>query len=386
MQDDSQTLRKFQPIGQYKRPPMPTDESLRRAGWKLWRRFRGIPKRDPFIANESLALANENQLDKLAAPPACGPLSDELTQTFTDWLATPEPAHWVQLVVLPPCDQNDVLRTWAMANEHPIVEPPSRMSLLCHKPDAIELDDSQKLLIIPRLERWFLRHHQGLRQIQKLLDQLACKRQHCIVGCNSWAWSYLSKALQTQLVLPTPLTFEAFDKDRLKAWLYDLSMSDDHTHTFRFAKNGNVIFGEDSNPSATNDYFATLAARSLGIPWVAWHQWRKSLMLGSAANHKVKEKFPQERTVWLADVAEMHVPQDDMQAGLLMLQSLLIHDRLTPAELVATVPGIQRSNVLSAMLEAGIIYREGDELRCGPAAYPAIRQILSVEGFPGNPL
>ena len=365
---------------------MPTDESLRRAGWKLWRRLRDNPQIDPFIADESLSLANKTQLDKLAAPPACGPLLDELTNTFADWLATPEPAHWVQLVVLPPCDQNDVLRSWAIANEHPIVEPPSRASLICRKPDAIELDHSQKLLIVPRLERWFLRHHQGLNQLQQLLDQLADIQQHCIVGCNSWAWSYLSKAMQTQLVLPTPLTFEAFDRDRLSAWLYDLSVSDDLSSTFRFAKNGDEIFGEQAKSKATADYFATLAAHSLGIPWVAWHQWRRSLKLSSAADHKVKERFTHERTVWVADLAELQVPRDDMQAGLLMLQSLLIHDRLTAAELAATIPGIQYSNVLSALLEAGIVYRDGDELRCVPAAYPAIRQSLSVAGFPGNPL
>ena len=61
---------------------MPTDESLRRAGWKLWRRLRDNPQIDPFIADESLSLANKTQLDKVAAPPACGQLLDELTDTF----------------------------------------------------------------------------------------------------------------------------------------------------------------------------------------------------------------------------------------------------------------------------------------------------------------
>ncbi len=385
-QDDSAKLRKFQPIGQFNRPPMPTDESLRRAGWKLWRHLRGNPKSDPFIADESLSLANKNQLDKLAAPPACGPLLDELTSTFADWLATPEPAHWVQLVVLPPCDHNDVLRSWAMANKHFIVEPPERTSLLCSKPSKIELDGSQDLLVLPRMEHWFLRHHLGLNQLQQLLNQLVDIKQHCIVGCNSWAWSYLSKAIQTQLVLPRPLMFEAFDRDRLKSWLTDLSTSDDHSNTFRFAKSGTEIFGEQAKPRAADDYFATLAARSLGIPWVAWHQWRRSLKLSSEADDKFKERFPHERTVWVAEVGDFSIPSDDMQAGLLILQSLLIHDRLTAVELAATVPGVQCSNVLSALLDAEIVYRDGHELRCVPAAYPAVRASLLAAGFPGDPL
>ncbi len=365
---------------------MPTDESLRRVGWRLWRRLRGNPRIDPFIAAESLSLANAKQLDKLAAPPACGPLLDELTSTFADWLATTEPAHWVQLVVLPPCDQSDVLRSWAVANKHPIVEPPERTSLLCRKPCEVELDGSQSLLVFPRLEHWFLRHHLGLNQLQQLLNQLVEIEQHCIVGCNSWAWSYLSKALQTQLVLPSPLTFEAFDKDRLRNWLTDLSTSDDHSSTFRFAKSGTEVHGEQANPKVTDDYFAKLAARSLGIPWVAWHQWRRSLRISSEADHKVEERFPHERTVWVADLADVRIPSDNMQAGLLMLQSLLIHDRLTAAELAATVPDIQCSNVLSALLNAEIVYRDGHELRCDPAAYPAVRANLLAAGFPGDPL
>lgn len=348
--------------------------------------MRGNPKRDPFIADESLSMANKKQLDKLAAPPACGPLLDELTHTFADWLATPEPAQWVQLVVLPPCDQNDVLRSWAMANKYPIVEPPRRTSLLCSKPEVIELDGSQGPLVVPRIEHWFLRHHQGLNQLQQLLNQLVNIKQHCIVGCNSWAWSYLSKAVQTQLVLHTPLTFEAFDRERLAAWLSELSASEDHSSTFRLAKNGKEIFGEQDAGRATDDYFATLAARSLGIPWVAWHQWRRSLKLSAEADHKFKEKFPNERTVWVAEAGEFRIPSDDVQAGLLMLQSLLIHERLTASELAATVPGIQCSNVLSALLDAGILYRDGDDLRCTPAAYPAVRERLLAAGFPGNPL
>lgn len=383
--------KKFQPTHQFKRPSMPTDESLRRMGWRLWRRLRGTKQSDPFIAEQSLSLADEHQLDRLAAPPACGPVLEEMTATFTDWLATSEPARWVQVVVLPPCDQSDVLRCWASANGHRIVEPPSRGELLDGHVKQLELseingDKTPGLIVIPRLERWFLRHHCGLDKLQRLLDQLATLERHCIVGCNSWAWSYLTKAVQTPLVLPTPLTFQAFDRERLMTWLSELSLSDARDHVFRFTSNGEMVFGEDAKKKISDDYFATLAAHSLGIPWVAWHQWRGGLKIGPEADSRIKQKFPKEKTVWVAEMAELPVPGDNMDAGLLMLQSLLIHDRLTPPELNQTIPGIQRSNVLSALLEAKVVYRDGDSLRCAPAAYPAIRNNLSAAGFPTDKL
>ncbi|MEZ6078076.1 MAG: hypothetical protein R3C56_21115 [Pirellulaceae bacterium] len=57
--------------------------------------------------------------------------------------------------------------------------------------------------------------------------------------------------------------------------------------------------------------------------------------------------------MWVADLAEVGIPSDNMQVGLLMLQSLLIHDRLTAAELAATVPDIQCSNVLKRATRCG---------------------------------
>ena len=382
---------KFQPIQHFKRPSMPTDESLRRLGWRIWRRMRGTKHKDPFIAEQALSLADEHQLNQLAAPPACGPILAEMTATFADWLATPEPARWVQVVVLPPCDQSDVLRCWAADNGHRIVEPPSRGELLDGDVKQAEFDEltadkTPGLIVIPRLERWFLRHHCGLNKLQRLLDQLATLERHCIVGCNSWAWSYLTKAVQTPLVLPTPLTFQAFDGERLTKWLSELSMPDEPAHVFRFTSSGDRVFGEDAKKKISDDYFATLAAHSLGIPWVAWHQWRRVLKIGPEADSRIKQKFPQEETVWVAEAAEIPVPSDNVDAGLLMLQSLLIHDRLTPPELNQTIPGIQRSNVLSSLLEAKVIYRDGDSLRCAPAAYPAIRNSLSAAGFPTDKL
>lgn len=362
---------------------MPTDQSLRRWGWKLLRP-RQVDNGDPFIADKTLQLADQLQLNQFAAPPACGPLYEELTLTFKDWLATENPTHRIQLVLLPPCEQGDMMRRWGELNGYSVVEPPPRAALLSRPQESLQCDNKAQMLIVPRLERWFLRHHNGLHHVQQLIDHLTTLQQHCIISCSSWAWSYLSKAMQTHLVLPTPLTFVAFDKQRLVTWLGELAESDDQQSVFRFSSNGAEVFGEKASQRASQDYFATLAARSLGIPWVAWHQWRLSLKLSPQSDQNITEKFPDERTVWISDRKEFRVPDSD--ASLMILQAILIHDRLTMAELDITVPGIQRSNVLASLHKLGLIEEDQQGLRCTPSAYPAIREGLSAAGFPPDPL
>ena len=268
MEDETteDSTKPFRSLSQYAFPSMPTDESIRRVGWDLWRRWRGKQIDDPFIADDSLNVADRNLLDQLAAPPAYGPLLAELRVTFEDWFNDPDPANCVQLVALPPCDQGNLLQSWADTDGHTVVESPARESLLVRETDPIRLPQTQSLLVVPKLERWFLRHHNGLGSVQQLLDQLATAKRHCVIGCNTWAWSYLSKAIQTDLVLPSPMTFKPFDGARLKRWIEQLASANDSSTVFRFSESGNTVFGDDAKLNKTDDFFATTAARSLGSP------------------------------------------------------------------------------------------------------------------------
>ncbi len=380
-------LRSFQATKAYSVPKMPTDESLRRVGWKLWRWRQGKTDQDPFIDDESLNLANDDQLDHLVAGPACGPLLDELDLTFDDWIAGSSCNHRVQLVVIPPCDREDILSTWARSKGHRLVEPPPRETLMASQAPTLRFNESANLLVVPRLERWFLRHHNGLQAMERLLEMVQSTQQQIIVGCNSWAYHFLRKAVQTDLVFSTSLTFQPFDKDRLANWFSRLSASEDSRKSvFRFSDSGETIFGDEAPKRKSDDYFATLAARSRGAPWVAWHLWRQSLKLGPNQDADLEQKFPTERTVWVSKLRELSMPSDEVDAGLLILQALLIHDRLTPTELATMVPNIQRSNVLAAILRAGFVRRDGESFCCEPAAYPVIRERLVGAGFPAPAL
>lgn len=375
---------KFQPLGEFTLPPTPADETIRRFAENIWRTLRR-EKEDPFISDDSLRIATTRKLNKIVPPPACGPLLAEMKETFSDWTQDAEPAHWMQLIVLPPCDHSNVVRSWATQGGHVIIEPPDRESILNGTAD-VDLPEAtgDGVIVIPRLEEWFIRHRNGLKLLRRLLDHLAMMQRHCVIGCNSWAWGFFEKTVGADLVLPIGVTLHAFDADRLHAWFSHLVESGEaEGKVFRLNKNGEDIFrlsGDEG--SAKSDYLMTLAARSLGIPWVAWHLWRSSLRLAPKDNNRIADQFPGEQALWVAELDDFHLPKNHVSTALLALHALLLHHSLTAEELSIVLPSVDESNLLVALLEAEFVERDGDNYYCCPTAYPTIRQCLNDAGFP----
>ncbi len=357
---------------------MAADESIRNFSWKIWKRFGGKDE-DPFISEDSLKWASDKHSAGIESPPACGPIMEEMQATFAEWICDPNPSRWLQLVVLPPADTNDLLRTWAIEHDHRIIDPPPRESLLDHsKVASVPLDCENTLVVIPQLERWFLRHQDGMMHVRRLLLQASKTKRHLIIGCNSWAWQFLNKAVSAGRLLPLGLTFNAFDADRLRNWLMPLSQSDNASeYVFRQSKNGLI---------ADSDYFAKLAARSLGIPWIAWHLWHRAIRVRPSDQNIGHPKFPDEQTRWVSELEDLSLPIEDVDAALLTLQALLIHGGLTEEELDLATPSVDASNVLPSLVEADFVAHQNDGFQCKPDAYPAIRSRLVSAGFPEDKL
>ncbi len=378
MSDPADKPLTFNTLGHYDYPATPADESIRRIGWQLWKYFEK-DEEDPFISEDSLKWANKQRLDYIAAPPACRPVMDEMQATFADWINDTQPSRWLQLVVLPPGDTNDVVQSWASDHGHHVVTPPPRDEMLqggLHVELPIDCDGP--LIVIPRLEHWFLRHQDGMQQVRELLRQAAQAKRHCVIGCNSWAWQFLKKSIGAGRLLPLGLTLNAFDADRLRSWLMDLAKADGQSaHVFRFSESGSKL---------GSDYFAKLAARSLGIPWVAWQLWRRALRLGPSQERRDEQKFPDEQTLWLSELDDFRLPRHDVNVALLTLHALLIHENLTSEQLDLVTPSLDASNVLPSLVEAEFIESHEGRYRCVPAVYPAIRSRLIDAGFPKDTL
>ena len=403
----------LRPTGTYRAPAMPAEDAVR----SLWTRLkqllrRGEPEDAPRIAEDRLQHAAGDLLDALAPAPDCGPLQRELDAALADWAAGRPPAGpagadaaRVQLLVLPPGDADvdgaggGVVAAWARRHDLDVLPDPDRDALT--RGDVPDLSAVGELgtgpLVVPRLERWFLRRHDGLTAARALLGAADRSGRPLLIGCNSWAWAFLSKAADANMTLPGGRTFAAFDAARLRSWFRELAAGGQRgAVSFRLTATGRPVLDGDGEPA--DNYFRTLAAHSLGVPWVAWHLWRRSLRSEKtsgetsrpAAGGAGDAEAPAERkTLWVTALEEFTLPTRHEPGALLILQALLIHGRLTADELRGVIPATPTAALLAALTGAGFVRRGGagfEELSVAPAAYPAVRAGLSAAGFPVDKL
>ena len=389
-------LKPFLPVGEYKLPPLPADESARLYFKRLTKAFRKKTEK-PFIESAELEEALAEILDDVVSPPACGTLIDELELTVGKWAKDPTDSMRMKLIVLPPCDRNGVVEAWALRHGHKLVPPPARNSLLgSDEPELPDFSSEGELLVIPRLEEYFLRHFRGMETVRRLLSEVTSGKRRCLIGCDSFAWKYLSVTLGADLALPTGLVFQPFDELRLHHWFSQLK-DDASTRgmEFRLSKNGQDIMETDANGKPKSDFLKRLASRSLGIPWIAWHLWRRSLRSAREHGEDGVEKNDEDEggnerpdpldtvssTLWVVDAGDFSLPKEQRQASLMVLHAVLIHGALTVEELRQVLPLVGESFVIAALARDGFVELEGDHIRCRPAAYPSIRSELSSSGF-----
>ncbi len=359
---------------------MPTDVAGRRLLAWAWRQVKKDDDEKPFVTESELDAATRKTLEDVAAPPACGPLLADFDEHFGDVNTGQFNEKLVQLVLLPPGDRNDVLGSWAKSHQLQILSPPDREALVSGASMPLN-ETSADLLIIPQLERWFLRHEDGLfavRQVLDLIDSANCK---FVIGCNTWAWDFLCKATQANLVLPAGKTFQPFGAKELREWFCSLEESGDAKWQFRLASNGDDLFVENS---ATDHFFASLAADSLGIPWVAWHRWRRSLRSqhSRVRGGELKPDSNEGNTLFVSPIPTFNLPPNQLEHATLLLHALLVHGSLTLQELRRVVPIVGDVRVISALTTAGFIRRSETDLQVVPTAYPEIRRELINAGFP----
>lgn len=241
------------------------------------------------------------------------------------------------------------------------------------------------MLVIPRLEEWFLRHRDGFGAIRALMQALAGTERRCLVGCGAHAWAFLDRAVSIGLQLPVPLTFRPFDAERLRRWLSDLAATaPGDVETFRLSTTGEDVLREGDDDKSGSDFIRLLASRSHGIPWVAWSLWRGALRDTpdeEEANGDLPER-DDDRTLWVASLREYVLPRGAEREALAVLHALLIHGSLDAERLRLTLPLVGGTNVLPALSEAGFVARECGLYRCVAAAYPKIRQQLANAGHP----
>lgn len=384
-------------LGDYKAPAMPTEHALRGAWARLKQRMSGADDA-PLLAHAGLQASTWAAAADGADSPDCQPLLQALDAALGAWAHDAGAQPRLRLLIVPPCDTAATLETWARTRGHAVLPQPERIDLMGQVPTGHGcISNGDGLLVIPALAQWFLRQRNGMHALRSLLTNLAHSERRCVVGCDSWAWRYIVKSAGADLSLPRPQTFEPFDARRLRDWFAARARdSEGITPTFRLADSGDDVLACNGNGKGDgNDngepscaFLRQLAARSGGIPWVAWRLWRAGLKVNVGpmplSDRATQATANDARTVWVVNADDITLPTSNEDRSLLVLQALLIHGALTPAELDAVLPATGEPDMLAALLASGHLQRDavGGRYRVDPAAYPGVRRALLAADFP----
>ncbi len=393
-------LKPFQPLDEYQSPSKPTTETLRSLFAKFTKLFRRHGK-TPFLAPDRMQAASEELLDLVTKAPDSRWLCDELSLTLEDFMAKPRTIDNVRFFVMPPWNDTDLIRDWGEENNCRLLEPPDRDAILEHGERLLDFPDlkDDEVLVVPELERWYLRHADGLGLVEALLRRIEQSRARVVVSCNTWAWAYLARVLETGRALPRPLTFVAFDGERLQVWLRQLAQDETGRDTIiRFSGTGSRVFppvdGADDEASTNidqvNSFFANLAAESLGIPWIARHMWRSCLYHRDDGDDAEEEAarfaaLDDPQTLWVSTSNSFDLSQEIDTTTLLVAHSLMLHGPLTLRQLEQLVPITAHVAILNALDSYGLAHRAD----CGswsmtPVGYPFVRRKLIAAGLPDD--
>lgn len=296
------------------------------------------------------------------------------------------PASKVIFVVGPPfCGHAEIVSAWAERHKARQIDPPSPAQILSGERQWLPPWDKQVTWALPRLERCFLRHANGLALVRQLLEDVAMGRAGTgLIGCDSWAWAFL------QRVWPVPqgdaLVLQALDAERLQRLLVHLSPTDlGGKLLFRDARSGRVALTVPWGGEARSEEIAQLAAHCRGNPGLAREYWRARLRTepdtdaAESAADDAAEVAPDERVVWLSTSQNSPgLPSGADEDIALLLHALLLHGGLSGAMLTEVLPLPQHQCLaLLVRLERQALV----ELRNGcwfvtPLAYTQVRTSL----------
>lgn len=396
---DAQELWRFIPLHDFDAPPEPPGETVRSTLISLWERLneRARNSENEEAEHEELQSVPPGLLGWIAPEPNW---QEQCTAAIDDalehWLQTEdEEAGQKMLVAAPHSNVADMAIQWSRAHEYAVIKPPTPTQILENDPQWMEQWTHNKAsrLVFPWLERCYLRHHNGLDLARRLLDWLWATKKPCLLVSDSWAWCYLSRIYPLDVITPHPLTLAPLKAQLLNYWFAALARRDQRDHfIFRQEDNGEAIVRsqEKETTESPHSYLRHLAARSRGIPGVAWAIWRHSLQINDehAIKEQVREKAAVDQgvTIWITPWDKLNLPDVNNKVSgdeSFVLHSLLLHNGL-PEELIPQLLPLSPARTLQALRHLqflGLVERGRHGWQVAPLAYPSVRSHLRTEGY-----
>lgn len=380
--DDPQDRTTLIPLSQYVAPAAPTRDTLQRllAQTRGWWPGRRADAAAPAGRPDTIA-PDAGALDTVAGPPADTPAVDTLEQGLRDWPAGAGTVPRRALIALGPGDTTHPVADWAARHGHAVLDPPASDTLMTSRPDPPALTGNGPL-VIPDLASWFRRHRHGLHGIRMLLDRIADTDRPVLAACNSWTWAFLAMAVDGAALWPQPLTLPACEAADLRAWFARLRARDGQQRAIVDTHTGDDILAGDAE-IPVHESLAVLAARSRGIPWIAWQLWRAGLRHEQPETATTADLKAATSRFRFEPPAEPVLPEYRRDETLLILHALLIHGALRAGELSCVLPFETPRRLLHGLHDAGFLRRtDSSHWYCAPTAYPVVLGALQAAGFP----
>ena len=404
MEAVSETNENIQPLWQmvslsdYVLPLAPTREAAAKGITAFWRLIHSenVKQKPPEKTEDQLFTFSETELARLVPAIDWHLGAESLDVKLKDWLTQKNKNSPICFLIGPPYGGHAyILNRWAEMHRMPVIEPPAPEQILTQDESWFsDWSDNERTWVLPSLERCYLRHADGLTVARRFFERaLSGKLGSGLVGCDSWAWSFFKKVWSVPQ--PAVLALQAFDSERLKAYLGELAVSSTlRPLRFRESDNGRDILStsgvENIAVSETSPFLKQLAAHSRGILGVAWMYWRNSLC---AAPNETPESDPQapkaehslaQNTIWLrTGLKELEIPLGPNQEIAFVLHCLLLHNGL-PVDILVELLPLSREVVittLNLLASASLVEAQNNAWRVSALGYPVVRQFLKSNGY-----
>jgi hypothetical protein len=337
-------------------------------------------------------------MERVAPVPGWNFMVPALTEALGDWADKPGIKSPIRIVISPPFSGvSEAMSLWAKERKWRLVDGPPYRKILNGYKDWVDqfTHNSNMPLVIPRFEDLFLRHHAGLMLARQMLNWLWQRDQPCLIGIDSWAYTYLNKVLQLDALKAQPLTLAACTFDHLGQWFHSLAAGAERFGiVFRQSDNGRFVlkpthgYGNQRDGENSN-FMKYLAVYSRGNPGVAWAIWRNSLQyeIDESVVDKAKNIAEGDRgkTMWVKTWTQMDLPNLPVNPmDLYVLHSLLLHGSLCFGALAQTLSLYDVSEIMDSIHRlsgAGLIEECAETWKVTSLGYPSVREALALNGF-----
>lgn len=352
----------------------------------------------PAKSESDLRALPQIRLENLAPPIDWAGAVPALEAAFSGRLAADASEPTVCFLIGQPWSgHGDILEKWATLRAADLIAPPDISDILRDARGWLHnWSEKQRLWVLPRLERCYLRHTNGLSLVRSLLGQaLNGDLGQGVIGCDSWAWAYLQRVWP--FAQPNTFTLQAFDGDKLARLFTCLPKKAAVGHVrFCHAKTGTPIIPAweeiRQGDYAISKELRQLAAHCRGNPGTAWAYWRNRLRSepdaaksGSPDQDHDSEQHPgSPDTIWIAaDMTDPAMPMEADEDMAIILHGLLLHDGLS-ADVLASILPLPHHRIMSLLLRLSgceLVVRAGGNWKVSALGYATVRRFLRERDY-----